>query len=586
MDLREITILVNQKLVAKALGELYYEENISAAQNNELYKLELASGASYTFKARETIWTSLIVDPNSLLRTKEGNSEQITSAAQFYIDAQEELELSDIVLANFLEELNNTVVRDIHLFNKRKNILAKDLIGMTEIERESYLNGHPKALLNKGRIGWNQSDSSHYSPEESQGFKLHWLAIRRENLTYKLSDSISESELLDESFDSEEKSKLLQELKKKEISLDEYMIIPAHPWQWDNIIQTQFNLEIAQSEIIHLGARGDLYRPQVSLRTLSNISRKSQLDIKVPLTILNTSAIRGLPKKYIQIGVTISDFLQEYLSSDSLLENANFSIIKERAGASYVSSYFAQIKDAPYRYHEYIGITWRQSMESLESSPEEKTLMTGTMLFVDNNNKSLVAELIEKSGLDKEAWLSLYFNKVVIPLYHLQSSYGISLVSHGQNIVLKLKNHAPHGVAIKDFGGDLRISNEFKDKYKAVEGIENIGNLPAAHLIHDLYTGHMVTLMRFVSAILEDTENFPEIKFYELLSREVEKYNNEYHPSKEINLLREKFERVIINTVRFQIGYGDSSQRPLPKLGTDLMNPIFLGHKSRKKENE
>lgn len=583
MDIKDKNLEVNKRLVAKAIGELYYEENISPVKIDDQYKLELASGKKYYFKAIEGIWTSLTVDRYSIKREDNSGVHDVQSAAQFFIDAKEELCLTDIVLSNFLEEMNNTIVRDIYLLDKTATTSADDLLQMEEVERESYLNGHPKALLNKGRIGWNQEESALYSPEQSKGFKLHWLAINKKNSTYKFSSTTNEEEVLKESFNDMEFSRLNNLLADLSINKDDYLIIPTHPWQWNNIIKTQFIHELSNKEIIHLGEFGDTYRPQTSIRTLSNISRQSKLDIKVPLTILNTSAIRGLPKKYIEIGVTISDYLEDLVSGDTLLVNSNLTIIKERAGASFISPFFSQVKDAPYRYHEYLGVTWRDSMEIYnDKSQNIISLMTGNLLFVDDQGKAFITSLIEKSNIDTSSWLRSYFKYVVIPLYHLQNKYGISLVSHGQNIILKTKNYIPCGVSIKDFGGDLRIADEHIEKYKTIKGIDNISTLPAAHLIHDLYTGHMVTLLRFISGILRDTQSFKEIDFYKILSEEIEKYNTNNKPTKEINLLREKFERVIINTVRFQIGYGDSSERPVPKLGTDLKNPIFLGLQARK----
>ncbi|PIK14875.1 IucA/IucC family protein [Halobacteriovorax sp. JY17] len=581
MDISTLYLTANKNLVAKAIGELSYEENIQPMEN-DTFVLPLDSGVKYEFKAIKSIWTSLTVNASSVIRVQNGNSEEVKSAAQFFIDAKKELLLTDIVLANFIEEMNNTLIRDIHLLKKRNGVRAATLLKMSEVERESYLNGHPKALLNKGRIGWNIKENQLYSPEESEGFKLHWLAVKRDESLYLFSETTSEDEILSESLDSKEMQRLLSFLEENNVSRRDYLIIPAHPWQWENIIQTQFLFEIANKSIIPLGIFGDTYRPQVSLRTLSNITRPSNIDIKVPLTILNTSAIRGLPSKYIKIGVTISDYLEEVVTSDPILKEANVAVIKERAGASFKSPFFSQIEEAPYRYHEYLGVTWRESIETLNNEEKEiSSLMTGNLLFVDDDGNSLISALIEKSRVDTSYWLSLYFKNVVIPLYHLQNKYGFSLVSHGQNIILRTKNSLPYGVAIKDFGGDLRISDEHKSKYKDIPGIENLGNLPAAHLIHDLYTGHMVTLLRFVSGILRDSHKIEEIDFYSLLAKEVEEYNTNNPPPKEINLLREKFERVIINTVRFQIGYGDSSERPIPKLGTDLDNPIFLGYKSR-----
>lgn len=45
--------------------------------------------------------------------------------------------------------------------------------------------------------------------------------------------------------------------------------------------------------MVSLGEFGDLWLAQQSLRTLTNASRRGGLDIKLPLTIYNTSCYRG-----------------------------------------------------------------------------------------------------------------------------------------------------------------------------------------------------------------------------------------------------------------------------------------------------
>lgn len=45
--------------------------------------------------------------------------------------------------------------------------------------------------------------------------------------------------------------------------------------------------------MVSLGEFGDLWLAQQSLRTLTNASRQGGLDIKLPLTIYNTSCYRG-----------------------------------------------------------------------------------------------------------------------------------------------------------------------------------------------------------------------------------------------------------------------------------------------------
>jgi aerobactin synthase len=42
------------------------------------------------------------------------------------------------------------------------------------------------------------------------------------------------------------------------------------------------------------------------------------------------------------------------------------------------------------------------------------------------------------------------------------------------------------------------------------------------------------------------------------------------------DLFLPKIPRIAINRVRLAIGYGDTNERPVPALGTELNNPLYL----------
>lgn len=564
----------NRELIAKALSELYYEEVLFATTSNEKnYSLTLQGGVSYSFMATPTIWTSLVVDPDSITRTP---ANEYLNAADFFIDAQTELEMSDITLANFLEELNNTISREVILIKKRKETSAYDALLMAEEDRQSLLSGHPKILLNKGRVGWSEEDADLYSPESEQSFRLHWVALKKDSATKAHFENISMYDLLQESMDETELKRFMDNARMLGADEESYFYLPVHPWQYKRFIKTQFALDFVHKKLMDIGVYGDLYRAQISLRTLSNVSRPGKLDIKLPLTILNTSAIRGLPAKYIKAGPQLSELVEQISHTDELLSKLNFGVLKERAGISYVSAQFGRIQKAPYRYHEYLGATWRENMKTVAAKLNAQAMMTGGLFYVDSHSHSLMGAMIEKSKLETREWLNRYFTHVVVPLYHLQLKYGLGLVSHGQNIVLVLKNFAPAGVLIKDFGGDLRLCEDFKESYASYEFANVLTTLPGHYLIHDLYTGHFITVLRYLSSILKTCHDFSEEDFYQILSEVI----NEYHQknpelvSEKTNILAPVIQRVLINKVRFKIGYGDSDQRPVPLLGSELRNPL------------
>lgn len=568
MSEKENWYQVNKSLVGKAIGELTFEQILKPNLTHNLWNLKLSSGVTYSFQGWKTTWEHLRVAPETLLR----ENEPVTSAAQFFIDSRVETGMDDIVLANFLEEMHNTLFSDLVILNKEKKLTVQEIANWNGEEIQSILNGHPKILLNKGRIGWSEEDILNYSPESQNMFQLQWLAVDKGILN---GENLSQS-LLDDSFVLNEKNILLEKLSSQVSSSQEYSIIPVHPWQWNKFLSIQYRALIAEKKIIHLGEGGDFYRPQISLRTLSNASRPEKLDIKLPLTILNTSCYRGLPAEATVTGKEVSSVLKKIIQEDALFLNSGTEVLCEMGGVTLLHPEYQQIKEAPYRYHEYLGVLWRESAHA-KLALGEKAIITAGLMYQDSHKSTLIGEYIKCSGLSTEEWLRRYFEVVVIPLYHLQLEYGVGMVAHGQNIILKLRNYAPCGMMLKDFQGDLRLSQEMPEKgakyFKQLE--ERLTKLPPHYLIHDLITGHFVTVLRFVSGAMEESDKFKETKFYQILSEVVQKYMKGKNISNQQNILSKIIPRVLLNKVRFSIGYSDSAQRPLPMVGSELNNPLF-----------
>jgi aerobactin synthase len=560
MNNKQLWIRANQELIAKAIGELTFEQVLKPLQVEEAWELLLSSGVRYSFSGWMSTWEHLRLNPSTLQR----NGVPAISSAQFFIDTQSETKMDDIVLGNFLEEMNNTLFSDLKLIEQKMNHPVDQMVNWDGEKIQTVLNGHPKILLNKGRVGFSAQDLNDYSPESAKSFKLHWIAVK----SSLLEGNLPTTELLSQSFSGHVPFTVP----------DNYTLVPVHPWQWNRFIVIQFAGSIANGEIISLGQAGDEYRPQISLRTLSNVTHPQKLDIKLPLSILNTSCIRGLPAKSIAVGSKVSKVLNRICQEDDLLKEARVQILAEEAGVALVQADFAKVKEAPYRYHEYLGAVWRQSAQSKTASGEV-AIITASFFHQDDNNHSLIGAYIKKSGLSTQEWLRSYFKAVVIPLYHLQLEYGVGMVAHGQNIILTLKNFAPSGMILKDFQGDLRLVKELPSKGKAyLSEIENdLTRLPANYLIHDLITGHFITVLRFISEVMNESDKFSEAEFYNILSVELKDYTKNKTVSQEQSLLCATFQRVLLNKVRFAIGYADTAARPLPMVGLELNNPLASG---------
>lgn len=565
----------NRNLIAKAISELYYEEVISnevAEIEAGSYILKLNRGLSYTFKAYKSVWCHLVIDAGSLKRS-DGLE---LDAAKFFKETQHLTQMDDITLANFLEEMLHTLYSDQVLL--RKSISVEKMYQLDSLKVETYLNGHPKLILNKGRLGWSPGDLSAFSPENNREVQFCRVAIKKDLLEINYQKDKSFDEIITADLTKQELDKLREEIYRKKINHESYYIIPIHPWQWENKIRFFFQKDINNKDIVFLANVGDSYRPHISLRTFSNCDNIHFYDIKLPISILNTSCVRGIPARHISVASEISQGVESILKQDRLLLELNTDCLKDIAAFSYVEPSYSDIKNAPYRYREFLGAIWRESSVA-RLNKDEKCLMTGALSYLDKSGKSLIGFLIERSSLSIEGWLENYFRKVVIPLYHLQSQYGIGLVAHGQNTILKLKNNAPSGLIVKDFQGDLRLNENLPSetrKHFAEYVIEKLDSLPADHIIHDLITGHFVSVLRFISQVLFLSHGYKEKNFYSLLGSIIADYENKYPTKSKVpSLLTRNYHRILLNKVRFEIGYQDSAQRPKPQFGSPLVNPLM-----------
>lgn len=549
--------LVNLKLISKSLSELHFEEVLIPHMIiKDHYEIELHSGVTYSFEAKLSAWNHLWVNEKTIKRTCKGKTTETLLAGQFFIDSQVETKMSDITLANFLEEMNKTLYSDLTMALKTSPTVD-EMVEWSGEKIQNILNGHPKLLLNKGRMGWDEEALHAYAPENNPSFRLRWILVDKTILIGSETEGVIYPDDI--------------------VCPINMKVIPVHPWQWSHVIVLQFQAELQSGHIIDLGERGDTYQPQISLRTLTNLEYPESHDIKLPLSILNTSCVRGLPHNYLTITSELSLRLKDLISQDELLSSRGVDVLAETSAWGVIHSLNNQIEGAPYRYHELLGAVARESVAG-KLKTNEKGILAASLIHQDSDGRTLLGAYAHRAGISISEWMKEYTKFVIIPLLHLQSKYGVGLVAHGQNVVVRLKDFIPSGLFLKDFHGDLRLSNTHVDMHKEFfPGIEKkLTRLPPEHLIHDLVTGHFVTVLRFIAGVLSQSCEMAEKDFYAVITQEVKNYYRE-HPNTNLmtDVLAPSFQRVLVNSVRFKIGYGDSSLRPLPILGSELTNPLF-----------
>lgn len=566
--------LVNRQLVAKMLAELEYEQVFQAEDQDDNHFCISLPGMEWQFTAERGIWGWLWIDPQSLRCADEP-----VLAQSLLTQLQPVLSINDATVAEHMQDLYATLRGDLQLLNARRGKSADALINLDADHLQCLLSGHPKFIFNKGRRGWGLEALERYAPEYCHTFRLHWLAVKREHMVWRCDNALDIRSLLSAAMDEAEFTRFNQRWREK--GLDEHWLpLPVHPWQWQQKIAPDFIADLATGQMISLGEFGDQWLAQQSLRTLTNASRQGGLDIKLPLTIYNTSCYRGIPGKYIAAGPLASHWLQNVFATDRTLQKTGAVILGEPA-AGYISHPgYAALPLVPYRYQEMLGVIWREN-PSRWLHDDETPILMATLMECDENRQPLIGAYIARSGLSAEAWLRQMFRVVVVPLYHLLCRYGVALIAHGQNITLAMKDGVPQRVLLKDFQGDMRL---VKDAFPEMDSLpqevrEVTARLSADYLIHDLQTGHFVTVLRFVSPLMARL-GVPERRFYQLLAAVLSDYMRD-HPQLSarfalFSLFKPQIIRVVLNPVKLTWPDQDGGNRMLPHYREDLQNPLWL----------
>ncbi|MFN3015876.1 IucA/IucC family protein [Vibrio coralliilyticus] len=572
--------IANLKMVAKLISEFGYEQAFSIHRVEQGFVLELDNGTTYQFDGKENIWGQIVIEPQSLVRTSLNDEQEPLSAALFTRDIQALLEMPDEAMAEHLEDLNATLWSDCQLMARKASITAKDLSLMSCEEQQSYFDGHPKFAFNKGRRGWGSEDLLRYAPESHQAFQLGWVAVHNDILQVSTNQEVNWGQLVESAVNKAEIDQMQTVISGLDQDVADYHFVPVHPWQWHNKLALLFTREQACKQLIYLGEFGDLFLPQLSLRTLSNATRPQNFDIKLPLTVMNTSCYRGIPGRYILAGPTASDWIHSVFQSDPILLEKQAEVLQEPAAAFAAQHDYAQLQHAPYRYHELLGVIWRESAISKLKHGESAILMAALM-ETDCHGTSLISEYIHASGVSTESWLGQLFDAVVIPYYHLLCKYGVSLIAHGQNVTLVMEDSLPKRILLKDFQGDMRlVDKHYPEQDSLSDSVKEVTvRLPEELIIHDLQTGHFVTVLRFISPLVEQI-GVSEETFYQILGNRIRSYAEALPELEErfrsFDLFKPRILRIGLNLAKFRHNTDSSSSRMLPDMDEQLDNPLHL----------
>ena len=571
--------LAGQRLIEMAIAEFLYEEIIQVTHlKDNRYQLTL-DDQTYTFKAQNYLLGHWQIEEGSVRELSVVEDLPAWNLHTFIRAFSNQTEVKPFTKAYLIKEMNNTWLAEAHLFDESR-LSSEAALTASHHEIEGMLRGHPWLIMSKGRMGFGYDDYLSAAPELSPTVKVLWLAVHRDLAEFRSTEEWQAGTLYQYELDAEELDSFEQQLHERGCSCRDYFLIPVHAWQWHQWLVPTYANEIVDQRIIELGVGQDDYVPMQSIRTLCNISQPERHYVKLPVSIFNTAVYRGLPSKRNLAAPAVTAWLKQIQSQDSDLKQSGVAFLGEVATLTIHQPCFDQIEGAPYQFKELFGCLWRESVDPVIGTGEQ-ALSQAALLHRDINGQSILAVLIQASGLSPLQWLKRFAEVSVTPLLICLYKYGLAFSPHGENTMLIHANGVPQKMVLKDFIDDVNLVDEDFPELASlpIEG-QILLRHPAHELSHFIFTGLFMVHYRYIcNVFLQDYPEHSEVEFWQTISSVIDAFH-QAHPElaeriEKFAMFRAEFEKICLNRVRlFTTSYNDEAERPVPVFLDPIANPV------------
>ncbi|MPZ84389.1 MAG: IucA/IucC family protein [Actinophytocola sp.] len=536
-------VMAGSLIVHKMLGELSYEGLLEPVEADGGWLLALPGGVEYRFRARRGAFESWHVEPGSATR----DGEPATDPCTLVVDARERLGLTGLRLADVLAELTATVTNEATRIGRAPT--AATLSTMDYDRADGHLTGHPRLVLNKGRVGFSAPDRERYAPEAAPEFPLRWFGVHRDHASFRCVAELSEERLL-----TEELGDRLAELRAPLTDPSQFVLVPVHPWQADEIIGTLYAAELASGAVVPLGESVDRYRPHQTVRTLANASHPTRRDVKTAVSVRNTLVYRGLAAAATLAAPAVTTWLRDIGAADPMLrEKYRFELLGEVASVSVRHPLLGNLAELPYRFHETLGALWREPIRT-RLGPGERAVSFAALPYRGPDGEAVLSRMVRESGVDVSDWLGRVLDLLLTPLLHWLLRYGVGFCPHGQNLILIADDRGmPLRVAIKDFAQGVDLLDEEVPEYALLAAEAGADMLRwAPHLLaQSLFSSVFAGQLRFWAEVLLDDLGYPRPVLWAQVREIVGRYRDEHpetmHRFDACQLFAPDVERVTLN---------------------------------------
>lgn len=236
--------------------------------------------------------------------------------------------------------------------------------------------------------------------------------------------------------------------------LDHHVIIPVHPFQWEEVIATEFHPEIDRGEVVLLDTTA-IAEPLMSVRSLRVSDGEGAVHIKVALEVQLTGAVRGISAGAVA-APTIAETISHILDIDTgfnprtSADTPAFDLARDLAAVRYRA-------DTGLRAHCFGAVIRQDPATGL--SDDEIAMPVASLLATNPlTGRPIMADIFRAVAAEqRESFIQQWFAQLgailFVPAIALAARWGIALEPHPQNTVIVLRQGRPERIVIRDLGG-------------------------------------------------------------------------------------------------------------------------------------
>jgi siderophore synthetase component len=523
----EVWSIVTRALLVKAISEFAHELLIEPQRiggEGELGHYRVPTDhpeIEYRFHARLLELDHWAIERTTLCKLVAGQDAPLDATA-FVLELRERLGIAPSMLAGYLEEVASTLYAAAYKHVHQRLCAAELVHADFQTLEGAMTEGHPIFVANNARIGFNARDYRAHAPEHASPQALVWLAVRRERASFACTRDLTYAALMEQELGPDTLGEFAAQLRARGHDPAGYLLLPVHPWQWENRLAQLFATDLACGDLVHLGRGRDLYQPQQSIRTFFNLSHPHKRYIKTSLSIRNMGFTRGMSAMIGERATAVNDWVRDLVSADPVLAQCGFSVLREVAflGVPHRHYQRASTRRAD-GAKEMLAALYRES-PLCRLQPGQRLMTMAALLHVDRDGRALLPALIEASGIGIDAWLERYLRAYLVPQLHCFHAHRLVFTPHCENVILVLERHAPVAIIMKDLAEDIGVLNPEQPLPEPVRHIAL--RVPEEVMTLSIFTDAFDCVFRFLAALLDEHAGYPAPRFFRQVARCIADY--------------------------------------------------------------